>query len=56
MEFGGNHVFYAIYKQVDGVKIYTNYDFVTDGMPLTDAELKSDEKVEFLNGLELLDK
>lgn len=56
VEFGKDKEFYAWYKIIEGVKIYTNYDFILDEKPLSAQEIKPDEKVEIISGFELLAK
>lgn len=56
VEFGKDKEFYAWYKIIEGVKIYTNYDFILDKKPLSAQEIKPDEKVEIISGFELLAK
>lgn len=55
-EFGQGEQFYALYKVVEGVKLYTNYDFISEEKPLSAQDIKSGEKVEIINGVELLAK
>lgn len=43
-------------KLLRGVKLYTNYDFISDEKPLSEQELKSGEKMDIINGVELLSK
>lgn len=55
-EFGKDKEFYAWYKIIEGVKLYTNYDFISDEKPLPEKELAPGEEVEIINGFNLLTK
>ncbi len=55
-EFGENEIVVAFYKFYTGVKIYTNYDFITEDDPVTSDELLPDEFMEKITMKELLEK
>ena len=55
-EFGENIILYVWYKIIDGVKIYVNYDFIIDDMPLTKKEINSGEIIIKMKAGELLKK
>lgn len=41
-EFGGDRVVAVWCKEYEGVTIYTNYDFITDDMPLENSEVNGE--------------
>lgn len=55
-EFGENIILYVWYKIIDCVKIYVNYDFIIDDMPLTKKEINSGEIIIKMRAGELLKK
>lgn len=55
-EFGENITLYVWYKIIAGVKIYVNYDFIIDDMPLTKKEISSGEIIIKMKAGELLKK
>lgn len=42
-EFGGDKIVAVWCKEYEGVIIYTNYDFIEDGLPLEKSELNNGE-------------
>ena len=55
-EFGPKKTYYAFFKLVDDVKLYTNYDIIEPDVPLTSEEIKDGEKVEILTAEKLLER
>lgn len=55
-EFGENITLYVWYKIIAGIKIYVNYDFIIDDMPLTKKEISSGEIIIKMKAGELLKK
>lgn len=52
----GDAEFYAWYKIVAGVKLYTNYDFPDSDVPVDfSKEVKPGEDIEVIKGKELLE-
>lgn len=47
-EFGTEHLVMVWVKNINGAKIITNYDFITDEMPFCEKELLEDERLEKL--------
>lgn len=37
-EFGEDHMMYAMFENIDGYLVLTNYDFITEESPLTQEE------------------
>lgn len=44
-EFGGDTVVTVWCKDIEGVTIYTNYDFIIEDEPLKDDEIEDDERI-----------
>lgn len=42
-EFGSDKIVAVWCKYIDDVKVYTNYDFITEGEPVKKTEVKDDE-------------
>lgn len=42
-EFGSDKIVAVWCKYIDDVKVYTNYDFITEGEPVNKTEVKDDE-------------
>ena len=55
-EFGGDMKVFAIFKWQAGIKLYVDYDFVIEGMPLDATELEDDRLVEIMTADKLLEK
>lgn len=53
-EFGKNIEMYAIFKWINGAKIYTDYDFIEEDLPLSKDELDMDEFVEIMSAEKLM--
>lgn len=53
-EFGEDKELVAFYKIINNVKIYTNYDFITEEMPIQKNELRRGEKLEKVKAKDLL--
>lgn len=45
LEFGNDHIVAVWYKEIDGVKVYTNYDFINEDSPIDQSELQEGEKI-----------
>ena len=45
LEFGNNHIVAVWYKEIEGVTIYTNYDFIDEDSPIDQSELQEGEKI-----------
>ena len=45
LEFGNNHIVAVWYKEVEGVTVYTNYDFINEEFPIDPSELQEGEKI-----------
>lgn len=45
IEFGNDHIVIAWYKEVEGVTVYTNYDFINEESPIDESELQEGEKI-----------
>lgn len=43
VEFGGDKVVAVWCKEYEGVVLYTNYDFIENGIPLSESEMKDGE-------------
>lgn len=55
LEFGGETIVKVWCKDVNGVTLYTNYDFITEELPIKDNELNKDEYIKDITMSELLD-
>lgn len=45
LECGSNHIVAVWYKEVEGVTVYTNYDFINEESPIEQSELQEGEKI-----------
>ena len=45
LEFGNDYIVAVWYKEIDGVTIYTNYDFINEDSPIDQSELQEGEKI-----------
>lgn len=45
LEFGNNHIVAVWYKEIEGVTIYTNYDFIDEDSPIDQSELQEGEQI-----------
>ena len=45
LEFGNDYIVAIWYKEIDGVTIYTNYDFINEDSPIDQSELQEGEKI-----------
>lgn len=45
LEFGNDYIVAVWYKEVDGVIVYTNYDFIDEDSPIDPSELQEGEKI-----------
>lgn len=45
LEFGNDYIVAVWYKEIDGVTIYTNYDFINEDSPIDQSELQDGEKI-----------
>lgn len=45
LEFGNDYIVAVWYKEVDGVTVYTNYDFIDKDSPIDPSELQEGEKI-----------
>lgn len=54
LEFGGDTIVKVWCKDVDGVTLYTNYDFAAEELPIQDNELDEDEYIKDITMNELL--
>lgn len=45
LECGSNHIVAVWYKEVEGVTVYTNYDFINEESPIDQSELQEGEKI-----------
>lgn len=48
LEFGNDYIVAVWYKEIDGVTIYTNYDFINEDSPIDQAELQEGEKIKLV--------
>ena len=55
-EFGGDMKVFAIFKWQAGIKLYMDYDFIIEGMPLDATDLEDDRLVEIMKADKLLEK
>lgn len=53
-EFGGDKVVAVWCKEISGVTIYTNYDFIEDEAPITQTELQDGEYIKTITMTALL--
>ena len=44
-ERGSDYIIAAWYKEVEGVIVYTNYDFIDEDSPINQSELEDGEKI-----------
>ena len=45
LEFGNDYIVAVWYKEIDGVTVYTNYDFINEDSPIDQSELQNGEKI-----------
>ena len=45
LEFGNDYIVAVWYKEIDGVTVYTKYDFITEDSPIDQSELQDGEKI-----------
>lgn len=45
LEFGNDYIVAVLYKEIDGVTVYTNYDFINEDSPIDQSELQDGEKI-----------
>lgn len=45
LEFGNDYIVAVWYKEIDGITIYTNYDFINEDSPIDQSELQEGEKI-----------
>ena len=45
LEFGNDYIVAVWYKEIDGITVYTNYDFVNEDSPIDQSELQDGEKI-----------
>lgn len=45
LEFGNDYIVAVWYKEIDGVTIYTNYDFINEDSLIDQSELQEGEKI-----------
>ena len=45
LEFGNDYIVAVWYKDIDGVTVYTNYDFINEDSPIDQSELQDGEKI-----------
>lgn len=45
LEFGNDYIVAVWYKEIEGVTIYTNYDFINEDSPIDQSELQEGEKI-----------
>lgn len=45
LEFGNDYIVAVWYKEIDGVTIYTNYDFINEDSLIDQSELQDGEKI-----------
>lgn len=45
LEFGNDYIVAVWYKEIDGVTVYTNYDFINEDSPIDQSELQDGEKI-----------
>lgn len=54
LEFGEDEILYVWMKEIHGVKICVNYDFVVDEDPVSPNEIEKDETLTTMKAKELL--
>ena len=45
LEFGNGYIVADWCKEIDGVTVYTNYDFINEDSPIDQSELQDGEKI-----------
>ena len=45
LEFGNDYIVAVWYKQIEGVTVYTNYDFIDEDSPIEKSELEDGEQI-----------
>lgn len=45
LEFGNDYIVAVWYKEINGVTVYTNYDFINEDSPIDQSELQDGEKI-----------
>ena len=45
LEFGNDYIVAVWCKEIDGVTVYTNYDFINEDSPIDQSELQDGEKI-----------
>lgn len=45
LEFGNDYIVAVWYKEIDGVTVYTNYDFINEDSQIDQSELQDGEKI-----------
>lgn len=45
LEFGNDYIVAVWYKQIEGVTVYTNYDFINEDSPIDKSELQDGEQI-----------
>lgn len=45
LEFGNDYIVAVWYKEIDGVTVDTNYDFINEDSPIDQSELQDGEKI-----------
>lgn len=45
LEFGNDYIVAVWYKEIDGVTVYTNYDFINEDSSIDQSELQDGEKI-----------
>ena len=45
LEFGIDYIVAVWCKEIDGVTVYTNYDFINEDSPIDQSELQDGEKI-----------
>lgn len=45
LEFGNDYIVAVWYKEIEGVTIYTNYDFIHEESPIDKSELQEGEQI-----------
>lgn len=54
LEFGEDEILYVWTKEIHGVKIYVNYDFIVDEAPVSPNEIEKDETLTTMKAKDLL--
>jgi len=52
---GKDKTFVGFYIIENGAKLYTNYDFFIEEKPIQPDEIKENERIEKVNGIDLLE-